>query len=338
MKNVIKYFYNIELDNIRMIDNDYYFVYDNNKFIFYNVNNISLNHKLINELNSLLLKNSNNFFRIILNKNNEIVTKFENNNYILMLENFCNDMEFDYLDILETNISMDSINYNNVNNWDKLWQTKIDYFETFIQNNTNKYQQLNNYYNYFIGMAENAIAYYKTTMELKNKNFYDKPVISHKRIEKKHTFKDLYNPIYLMVDHPSRDLSEYLKMIFWNKKNNYNNIIFKCLKDVRLSDFGACILFSRMMYPSFFFDGFEKLVNNKIGIQELFEIINKMAEYEQYLLQIYTILKDEHSVFTIDWLKKVDYSSTLTTPKTSGISLISIDSIPSLSVTSIMLQ
>lgn len=337
MKNVIKYFYNIELENLRMIDDNYYFIYNGKKFILHQVNNIYFNHDLINNLNSLLIKNNNNFFQIILNKDHNIITIHENNKYILMLENFSNDREFDYLDILETNIKVENINSSSLNNWDKLWQTKVDYFEMFVENNMNKYPQLNDYYNYFIGMAENAITYYKEAIELKRTSIYDKPVISHNRIEITYTFKDLYNPIYLMIDHPSRDLAEYLKMLFWNKKNNYN-IVHKCLKNAKLSDFGVYILFARMLYPSFFFDEFEDLINNQTEIKKVFLIINRMVEYEQYLLQIYTILNQNYNLSKIEWIKKVDYSSTLTTPKTSGISLISIDSIPSLSVTSIMLQ
>ena len=35
MKNFINYFYNIELDNIRMIDDNYYFTYMENNFILH---------------------------------------------------------------------------------------------------------------------------------------------------------------------------------------------------------------------------------------------------------------------------------------------------------------
>ena len=338
MKNVIKYFYNIDLDNIRMIDDNYYFVYKNRKFVFYQIKDMQFNQNLINKLNSLLSKKVKEFFRIIQNKDNNIITIYENKKYILMLENFSNDREFDYTDVLKTNIDINNLeSYNNSNNWDKLWKIKVDYFEMFIENNMNKYPQLNIYYNYFIGMAENAISYYKDVIEKKEINFYDKPVISHKRIENDYTFKDLYNPMSLMIDHPSRDLAEYLKKLFWNKKNDYNTIV-ECLNKAKLSSLGSGILFSRMIYPSFFFDEFEKLVNNQIKVNDMIKIINRMEEYEQFLLKLYIILNKKYNISQIEWIKKIDYSSTLTTPKTSGTSLINIDSIPSLSVTSIMLQ
>ena len=72
--------------------------------------------------------------------------------------------------------------------------------------------------------------------------------------------------------------------------------------------------------------------------KQLFYIIDRVNEYEQYILNIYNILRQKHAIPEISWLKKVDYSSTFTTPNTSGTSFINIDSMPSLSVTSIMLQ
>lgn len=335
MKNVIKYFYNINLDNIRMINNNFYFVYRENKFVLYQVNDMHIDYDLINMLNSLLIKNNNDFFQIIPNKDNNIVTVHSNKKYVLMMENFGNDRNFDYLDILETNVEVEE--HKTRNNWDNLWRIKIDYFEMFIENNINKYPQLNRYYNYFVGIAENAITYYNNAKELENKNPNDKLVISHKRIEKQYTFKDLYNPLFLIVDHTSRDLAEYLKMLFWNNQYNYS-VIMSIVNSAKLSNYGAHILFSRLMYPSFFFDSFENLINNQIKIDDIYKIINRIEEYEQYLLQIYIILKQKYNIPKIEWIKKIDYSSTLTTPKTSGISFISMDSMPSLSVTSIMLQ
>ena len=341
MKNVINYFYNIELDNIRMIDDNYYFTYRDKNFIFHEIKENYFDYTLGNELNSLLIKNKNNFFRIIPNKNNGVVTNNANKKYILLLENFSYDRDFDYFDVLDTNVTVNNnekiINKKSINNWAELWKRKIDYFELFIENNINKYPTLNEYYNYFIGLSENAIAYYNETTEVATPNIYDKFVVSHKRIEDSYTYKDLYIPFSLTVDHPSRDLSEYLKMIFWSNKYN-SEVILECLNSVNLSDFGARILFARLMYPSFFFDSFEKLIDNESKIKDMFRIINRMNEYENYLLRIYNVLKSKYYIEEISWIKKVDYSSTLITPKTSGISLINIDSMPSFNVTSIMLQ
>lgn len=341
MKNVINYFYNFNIDNIRMIDDNYYFVYMGKKFIFFEIKDKFFEHNAVMSLNALLANGDNNFYQIILNINNNVLTYSSNKKYILLLDNFEQDREFNYLDILDTNVVVKEINKNfnqlNRGNWATLWKTKLDYFEIFVEQNMNKYPILNDYYNYFIGLAENAISYFEdTTSEIKP-SVYDKMVVSHKRIESNYTFKDLYNPVSLIIDHPSRDFAEYLKMMFFEQKNE-DIQFFKYLNSVNLSNYGARMFFSRMLYPSFFFDAFEKIINDRVSINNILKIIGKMDEYQNYLFEIYTVLRNKYNIPKIEWLKKVDYSSTLTTPSTSGTSLISIDSIPSLSVTSIMLQ
>ena len=341
MKYVINYFYKFNIDNIRMIDNNYYFNYKNSNFVFYEVKDTYFDQYAAFELNAILLKHNNNFYQIIPNKNNEILTYTSNKKYILMLDNFNQDRNFDYYDIIDTNIPVSDnnkiINRLNRFNWDVMWKNKVDHFEVFINHNINKYPQLNEYYNYFIGLAENAIMYFKDTTNEEKISVYDKLVISHKRIEDNTTFKHLYNPIGLIIDHPSRDLAGYLKTIFWNKTYKIDEIK-QYLNDVILSGYGARMLISRMLFPSFFFDSFENLIDNKLEIKDIIRTVDRMGEYECYVFNIQKIIRNKYAIPEIEWIKKVDYSSTLTTPNTSGTSFISIDSMPSLSVTSIILQ
>lgn len=339
MKNVINYFYNLNIDNIRMIDNNYYFTYKNKNFIFYEVENNYFDPQTSFELN-FILSNNNNIYEIVRNINNDVLTYSSNKKYILMVDNFSQDRNFDYFDITETNIVIDNnmrMNRLNRSNWGVLWRNKIDYFEYYINHNVNKYFELNEYYNYFVGLAENAILYFKNTMEEVKPNIQDKLVVSHNRIEANATFKQLYNPIGLIIDHPSRDFAGYLKMIFWNRTYETEKIS-KYLNETNLSNYGCRMLIARMIFPSFFFDSFEKLIENKVEIKDILYVIDRMDEYEKYVFNIYKTIRNRYQIPEINWIKKVDYSSTLTTPNTSGTSFINMDSIPSLSVTSIMLQ
>ena len=126
-------------------------------------------------------------------------------------------------------------------------------------------------------------------------------------------------------------------MLFLSSKYKRSDI-YSYINEISLSNYGAGLLMARMLFPSFFFDKFELLVENKISERECLKIIDRMNEYEEYIYYIYKVLRNKYDIFEIEWLKKVDYSSTFTTPKTSGTSFISMDSIPSFSVTSIMLQ
>lgn len=334
MKNAINYFYNFNIGNLRMIGDDYYFNYKTKNFKFQYLTEEYYDYNMILKLNNLMLKNNKSFYQIIFNKTNEIITQINNKRYVLLLENFNSDRVFDLFDVLNTNIT---VNSNNKIEWIKLWEKKIDYFEMYLNHNKGRYLNLNKFVNYFIGMGENAILYAKNALNDTIPKLCDKNVISHKRINLDSSYKDLYNPLFLVIDHPSRDISEYFKEIYFKdslqvlKINEY-------LEQISFSEYGVRLLIARMLFPSFFFDNFEKLVDSKINDVEITRVIDKMCGYEKYIFKILKMLSKKYNVPEIEWLKKVDYSSTLITPNTSGISFTNIDSMPSFSVTSIMLQ
>lgn len=338
MKNAINYFYNFKIDNIRMINKDYYFSFEQKNYLFQNIKDTFLDYKALNELNNNLIFANRSFFQIVPNKDNNIITIIAENNYILMLDNSLEDREFDFYDLLETNISIDITKHMNSlirTNWDELWKNKIDYFEMYVNQNINKRKIINKYINYFIGLSENAISYVTKLNSGKMENNYDKLVVSHKRINDNKSLKQLYNPLYLVIDYPSRDISEYLKMVFFENKDID---ISKYIDTIKLTNYGAGLIIARMLFPSFFFDLLENFFEDKNIEKEIIVMADKMFYYEKYLFKIYNLLKEKYDIPEINWLKKVDYSSTLTTPKTSGTSFTNIDSMPSLSVTSIMLQ
>lgn len=341
MKNLINYFYNISIDNLRLVDDNYYFIYNGNHFILYEIKDFSFDYQPVFELNKILINNNKTYFRIVENINNQIITYNSNKKYILMIDNIQTDKVLDFFDILESNLSVNDnnkvINKLNRTNWVGLWKNKIDYFEIYINHIINKYLYLNKYINYFIGLGECAITYAYNTISDVKPSIYDRLVVSHKRINSNNSFKQLYNPLNLVIDHQSRDIAEYMKMIFFS--GEYRNIDIKnYLEQVNLSNYGARLIIARMLFPSFFFDMFEEFIEEKIKEEDIMRKIDLMNDYEEYLLSIYNILKVNYDIQEISWLKKVDYSSTLTTPNTSGTSFINIDSMPSLSVMSIMLQ
>lgn len=341
MKNVINYYYNLNIDNLRMIGNHYCFVYQGRKYIFQEVNDAQFDYQAIFELNKILINHNTFVYRIIANRDNQVITQYINKRYILMIDYSKEDREFNISDLLEMAIPVNEenkvISRLSRSNWTSLWKSKIDYFELFINHNINKYLELNKYMNYFVGLGENAILYAQNTIEDIKPNYYDAPVVSHKRITPDTSIKQLYNPTNIIIDHPARDIAEYLKTVFWN--NTYQTINIQAELDrVYLSNYGARLMIARLLFPSFFFDIFERLVENKIEEKKVFNIVDRMNEYEQYLLSIYNYLKTKYRVPDINWIKKIDYSSTLITPNTSGTSFTNMDSTPSLSVTSIMLQ
>ena len=80
-----------------------------------------------------------------------------------------------------------------------------------------KYPVLYNIIDYYIGLGENAIQYFKSIVPTYNGNI--EIGVCHKRINYNSTLFDLYNPLNLVIDYKVRDLSEYIKSVFFNTNN-----------------------------------------------------------------------------------------------------------------------
>ena len=337
MKNAINFFYGINVDNLTRNNDDYCFFYKNKTFIFHRVGDMTIDYNAIYKLNQLLKKQNFPIFDIILNKDNQIITNVQLDKYILMVDNNNINRKYDMVGLISNNIKIDKgnkeINSLIRTNWITMWKNKIDYLENFTNYNISKYCNFNKYINYFIGMAENGICYLNYILNIENYDMSSNLVVSHKRIAV-HDVKKMYNPLNLIIDHPSRDIAEFLKSSFFDAKIDMHDLIEK----INLKREDIFCLIARLIFPSYFFDLFDNLALDKITEDDILRLIDKTNEYEIFLQKTINLCNQKYNIVEIKWLKKVDYSSTLTTPITSGTSLTNMDSIPSFNVTSIMLQ
>ena len=184
-------------------------------------------------------------------------------------------------------------------NWCELWSKKIDYIEYQVINTDNNKILINESIWYYIGMAENAISYINDTLSAntKNHNLY----ISHRRI----TPVFFNNPLNLLVDYRSRDIAEYLKYVFIEKKYDYIDIEKK-LYSLNLDEFLCRLIYGRMFYITFYFDSFDISINNVNNINNndnlMRDILNRVDEYEDYINNIYLILNKIKKIPKIDWI------------------------------------
>ena len=297
MKKYIKYFYNIDIDKIKNINNDYYFNYNNEAYVFKRIdNNININ-KII-ELNNKL--DNTLFNKIIINKDKSIITYIDNYNYILY-KIFVN---------LNKSITLSEINsINNINlhtkdnelNWYNLWTNKIDNLEYQINQNGKKHPLLVDSFSYFIGLSENAISYLNNTIYEAKKEISDINVLSHHRIKDIFSLYDITNIVF---DHKARDLSEYIKLSFFNKNSNIFKELDEYFKHNYYSEYGIRILFARVLFPSFYFDIYDEITINKEDELKILNIIKYIDEYELYLSDVYSYLNQFYKIPSIDWLKK----------------------------------
>lgn len=305
MEQFLKYFYDIYIDNIYKKDNKYYFYKDNSLFC------VVKNYRLPEELKDILeicyeMQNRFPVSQIVFNKFGQISSDYDNNNYILLKINTSMSSDITINDIIKINNSL-FLNKDKKelyrNNWAKLWESKVDYFEYQIKELGRNKKIILNSFSYYIGLAENAISI-ANICELYNKdNMNEKVVLSHRRINYPCMEYEFYNPLEYIFDIQVRDVSEYLKsMFFYTDRNHTIKELKNYLLSTRLSNYEANMLYARLLYPTYYFDIYEKVIEDLKEESELLDIINKVDEYELFLKEAYFELSRMYKIEQINWI------------------------------------
>lgn len=288
MKNVINYFYGIVVNDFTKRDNNFIFYIGKNRFEF--IQFYGERNQLLNTYYSL--KNYNrDCDEIIFNKNNDLLTTFQNIPYILLKKTNINTDIIDVDDIINYDCN---IYFNEKLDWKKLWINKLDYYEMQLKEVELKYPLLNESFSYYFGMSEIAI----NLLNYVNYKNIDN-CIAHKRLEIK---SDLYNPLNVIFDSKTRDLAEFIKANFFKDKIS-NEFVIEILNKVNLSKDEMLLFLSRLIYPSYYFDLYEKIYNGKEDEKTLNKIIKKNALYEAFLKNLYNYIKPWYRIPQIEFLE-----------------------------------
>jgi len=307
MKNAIQYYYNLNPVDIHQKDDIYYFKVNNTRFFVYPLSRDEKELNSIYQVDIELLNKNFLVHQIILNKQKNIVTIINEIPYVLF-KSFIKKND---------SIDIDDINYFQSNtetkkhdffldksNWVSLWENKNDYLEYQVSQFGIKYPLICETFSYYIGLAENAILYTKnTTMELKP-DFSDSLVISHRRINNYTTLFDLYNPLEFIIDYKVRDISEYIKFKFFYDKQNLWEEINSCFSNNNFSLYSVRMLFARLLYPTYYFDLYDQIIEGERDEKDLHFIIKKQEEYEDFLCDIYNYLSLKYPIPPVEWLTK----------------------------------
>ncbi len=304
MKNTINFYYNIFLDEFVKKDNCYYFYYGGDEYYFVPLNRPTDDILGIYKLNLEMKKRKCLVHELILNKDKSIITVVSGISYVLIrLCKYKNDKVFlndiNYIQNMTVNIECDKSLIRN--DWIKLWSEKIDYYEYQISQVGKKYPLLCDSLSYFIGMGENAISYLVNNLNSKiNVNL----VVSHKRIYQERGSLNFYNPLNFVVDSRVRDVAEFIKETFYNKTlklcdlKAYFNI-------ANLNKNEYILLFGRLLFPTYYFDIYDDIINNAKSEELVINIIDRTDEYESMLNTIYKFILYEKKVQLepIEWLQ-----------------------------------
>lgn len=291
MKNTIRYFYNIYTKDIIRYGNNYK-ISDGKNNYYLTLVDTDLN--VLSQIYKYLVTNNIYCHEIILNKDNLMVTMIDNKNYML-LKIHIENRKINLQDINNFNILVD----NNMCNWYDLWTRKLDYYEYQMSQFKIKYPILYKSFSYYSGLSE-------TSIQLVNNNKIGKVniYINHKRITKNFDYLEFYNPASFVLDVRVRDACEYFKMLFFYKRLSINDIV-EYLNYSNLTKEEAILFLARMLYPSYYFDIYDLIIQDKRKEEDIEIILHKANDYEILLKRIYSYLYHRYEFPEVEWLVKV---------------------------------
>lgn len=304
MKETLEYYYGLDIENIEELDGKYHFKIENQDyfFVFYN-RGIEELEDIINVSNEMVKKGIN-VHKIFINRNNSFLTKVGEYNYILFAVSNLNE-EYDIFDMVK--ISEKLVLNNNKsnlyrNNWGTLWSEKIDYFEYQVRELSIEKDVVKNSFSYYVGMAENAISYVNNTNMKYGGDAY-RIVLSHRRVFYPNYKLNYLNPLSFVFDLEVRDIAEYLKAMFFKKDISFClDELSSYLKIRHLSLYEYQMLYARLLYPTYYFDVYESVMNKNGDEEQLVNIIKKCDSYEEFLKKAYLEISKYAKIDKIEWI------------------------------------
>ena len=305
MKNTINYYYNLNPNKINQIFHYYYFYVDNELYYFKIYTRREKDIQAIYQFNQEMLHRNIMVNEIVNNRNNNIITYVNQIPYILTKISININKpiyltEISYL----SNIYIPYKEELMRSNWANLWANKIDYLEYHHEQNYQKYPLLSSSFNYFIGLSENAISYLNQTVANMKPERNDIGVISHDVLLFDDTVYALYDPQNIIIDHKARDLGEYIKISFF--KDNYSifDELDEYFKHNYFSIYGIHLLMARILYPSFYFEAYDAIINNQENEASILKITSRINDYENYLSDVWKYFHKYYNIQDIEWLSK----------------------------------
>lgn len=306
MRESINYYYNFNVDEVEHFDNIYRFKLNDKYFYFVPLKRIGSELQDLVDVSRELKSLNVPVHDIILNKMGKLVTNVYNQDYIMLKPIEDSLIEYDLNDIIKLNKSL-TLTDNKAkiyrNSWAKLWSDKLDYFEYQIHELGQKKDVVLDSFSYYLGLAENAVSYVNSTTFKYKVSEKDKICLSHRRINYPNYSLNFFNPLSFIFDLEVRDIASFIKSAFMAGEDAYN---YLCLA-LRLNNFTVYslqMLFARLLYPTYYFDLYEKIMNDEVDQEELIPIIEKAPSYEIFLKKAFLEISKYAPIERIEWILK----------------------------------
>ena len=289
MKSTINYYYNLFPENVVHQKDFFYFWIKDEKFYFAPLHN---NKEQVLKIYKKLLEAKIKANNIVLNRDNNLVTLYKNREYALIRVNCLENEEVE----LENFFNL--VSNENPIEWGKIWSNKIDYYGYQVNQRALGKESILNSFSYYIGLAENAVEYY---------NMIEKKEVlvgvQHRRLYAKNYEINYYNPLNMVFDFNVRDLSEYIKFSFFYGEIKTDRLI-NYINKLNLNSTMMNLLFSRLLFPTYYFDAYDKVLNEENGDEEIIRIFKRAISYEKFIKDFYWFFVHTHNLLKIDWLVK----------------------------------
>ena len=276
MENILNYYYDINVIDIKKYD--YYYLItsdDEEEYLFNEIVNVSELKEIINYLN-----NTNMLYHLLmLTKEQNITITYNDKEYALFKVR-----DNDNLNIF----SFSNLITNGKCIWGTLWSNRVDYYleqlKEVVDINEIKYAM-----DYYISLAEIAISYFNNLEEI-YKSSELTYTISHHITRSPVSKYELYNPSNMCKDLIVRDVAEYIKASFFEDILT-NNEILNLIDRINLNEQLANYFLVRLIYPSYMFKIYDNYIETKEIDRKFYEYMKKSREYEHLLANIYNKLK-----------------------------------------------
>lgn len=302
MKSALYYFYGINVNKIYETSDGYYFFYSDYKYYFLRYETKE-NLKYLYDISNKLYNENVMVHTFILTKDNDFVVFVDDITYVLLRVNSIEKDEMTIEEMINFSFSLNKIqNFIapiNLTPWNIIWAKKIDSIEKEIDNTIDEFPLIKESIDYYIGLGENAISYVKDSLDMT----IEEPTmgICHKRIKHNILSSYIYNPLNFSIDYVLRDLSEYLKTTFFTGKLNWDYVETIFINN-KFKEIDIKLFYARMIYPSYYFDVVENAFNGKEDENLIKSITIKSKEYENFLFDLYILLKKDYNIRCLDWI------------------------------------
>ena len=292
MENILNYYYQLNIIDIKK--KDYYYLLTTDEYEQYIFNEIIDSNELKENLD--YLNNTNVLYDLlILTKEGNITINYNDKEYALFK--------------VRNNENLNILSFSNLITtgklkWGTLWSNRVDYYLEQIAEVVEQ-KEIKYAMDYYISLAEIAISYFNTLSEIYNENTLTF-TLSHHIVTSPIDKYMFYNPSNMCFDLSVRDIAEYIKESFFNDiLTNYE--ILSLIDKINLNEALANYLLVRLIYPSYIFKLYDIFIETKGLNKKFYEYMKKSREYETLLSTIYNKLKLKYSIKAYIYFFKDQY-------------------------------